>query len=345
MTKFKKYWKGSEELNGDVAFLANQKNEFSEDLPLDEVLNTDFDLNSNRRDFLKFFGFSVTAVALASCNKAPIKKAIPYLVRPENVVNGEALYYNSTCGITSMPITVKVREGRPIKVDGNVNDTNTNGGTSAKTQASILNLYDKERLAGPMKVTGGKGTSITWDEADFDIKGKLRKVNSYGKKIVILSNSVDSPSTLAAIDHFKTTYPTAQHVMYDPISYSGMLDANEASFGKRVIPTYNFDKAEVIVSFGADFLGTWLNATVNSAQYSTNRIPTQKNGGKMSRHIQFESLMSLTGANADFRVPMMSTKEGKYLQSLYTYLTGGTGQDELALNSIKNAADELRAAK
>ena len=93
MTKFKKYWKGAEEINASTEVLESQKNEFSEDLPLDEVLSeTNFELNSNRRDFLKFFGFSISAVALASCNKAPVKKAIPYLVRPENVVNGEALY-------------------------------------------------------------------------------------------------------------------------------------------------------------------------------------------------------------------------------------------------------------
>lgn len=346
MTKFKKYWKGAEELESNVDFLENQKNEFSEDLPLDEVLNeTNFELNSNRRDFLKFFGFSVTAVALASCNKAPVKKAIPYLVRPENVVNGEALYYNTTCGITSMPITVKVREGRPIKVDGNENDKETNGGLDARGQASILNLYDKERLTGPKKIQEGTALDIDWKTVDFDIKSKLAKVAASGKKIVVLSSSINSPSTLEAINHFKTNFATAQHVTYDAVSYSGMLDANEASFGKRVIPSYRFDKADVIVSFGADFLGTWLNGTINSAQYTSNRVPTKENGGKMSRHIHFESLMSLTGANADFRVPMMSSKEGKYLISLYTYLKGGKGQEELAGNAIKNAAKELRGAQ
>ena len=136
-----KYWKGEEELNRDAQFLANQKHEFSEALPLDEVLSEDgFELNSNRRDFLKYFGFSVTAVALASCYKTNVRYAVPYLVKPEEVTPGVANYYRSTCGDCSVGcgIEVKVREGRPIKLDGSPDSFVSKGGLCATGQASIL---------------------------------------------------------------------------------------------------------------------------------------------------------------------------------------------------------------
>lgn len=113
------YWKGIEELNRDPEFVQLSKNEFSEGLPLDEVLNEgDLNLSSNRRDFLKFFGFSVSAVALAACNKAPVKNVIPYVVQPEEIVPGIPNYYAST--FRNTPVVVKTREGRPIKLEGNL---------------------------------------------------------------------------------------------------------------------------------------------------------------------------------------------------------------------------------
>ena len=125
-----KYWKGEEELNREPKFISAQKNEFNEALPLEEVLSEDgFELNSNRRDFLKYFGFSVTAVTLAACYKTKVRHAVPYLVKPEDVTPGVANYYRSTCGGCSVGcgIEVKVREGRPIKVDGNPESVIANG--------------------------------------------------------------------------------------------------------------------------------------------------------------------------------------------------------------------------
>src|SRR5687768_16870433 len=117
-----KYWKGLEELNNDPQFAASRKNEFAEGLPLKEILNgDDFDLASNRRDFLKYFGFGLSDVTLAACNTAPIRNAIPYVVKPDVITPGVANWYASTCGACSSGcgILVKTREGRPIKIEGN----------------------------------------------------------------------------------------------------------------------------------------------------------------------------------------------------------------------------------
>ncbi len=346
-----KYWKGEEELTRDPKFLASQKHEFAEALPLDEVLSEDgFELNSNRRDFLKYFGFSVTAVALAACHQTKIRHAIPYLVKPEEVTPGVANYYSSTCGSCNAGcgVEVKVREGRPIKVDGNPRSPISKGGTCAAGQAGILSLYDTNRLANPLK----NGAEVTdWTKLDEEITKSLTEIAQSGKEILIVSDSINSPATLSAIADFKTKFTNTEHVMYDAVSFSGMISANGKDFNKAVIPSYNFEKAEVIVSFGADFLGSWLSPVEFTKAYSSNRIPTAEK--PMSLHIQFESNLSITGTNADYRFPMKASKQALYLASLYNHIANKAGtkqipivkMGELAGNSIQKAGDSLWAAK
>ena len=346
-----KYWKGEDELTKNPSFLAAQRNEFHDDLPLDEVFNEEgVELQANRRDFLKYFGFSVTAVALAACYKTPIRNAVPYLVKPEDVTPGVANYYRSTCGAcsTACGIEVKVREGRPIKVDGSVDSPISQGGTCAVGQASILSLYDNERLANPLS-NGSEQTD--WSALDSEVSAKLKSIVAANGKIALVSGSVHSPSTLKAIEAFKGAYPTTEHVSYDAVSYAGILDANAADFGKRALPTYKFDIAKVIVSFGADFLGTWISPVEFSKGHAINRQPNAEGG--MSKHIQFESTLSMTGTNADHRFPMRASQEALYVATLYNYIAVGTGarqipvpqQGELAGNSIKKTADALLKAK
>ena len=346
-----KYWKGEEELNRDASFIAAQKNEFNEALPLEEVLSEDgFELNSNRRDFLKYFGFSVTAVTLAACYKTKVRHAVPYLVKPEDITPGVANYFRSTCGGCSVScgIEVKVREGRPIKVDGNPDSVISNGGLCASGQASILSLYDTERLANPLS----KGAEVTdWTKMDADIVAELKKIQTAGGKIALVSGSINSPSTLKAIEAFKTVYPTTEHVSYDAVSYNGMLNANLADFGKRALPRYNFEKAKTVVSFGADFLGTWLSPVEFTKGYTKHRIPTVEGG--MSIHIQFESSLSMTGTNADYRFPMQSSRELAYVTTLYNAIARASGAKEVAVptnselagNSIEKASKALLAQK
>ena len=167
MSNNQKYWKGAEELQRSPEFLKTQKHEFAYALPLDEVLSDDsIELNSNRRDFLKYFGFSVTAVALASCYRTHVRHAVPYLVKPNDVTPGLPNYYSSTCGVCSSGcgIEVKVREGRPIKLDGSSRSPISQGGLCASGQSGILGLYDTERLANPL-VNGSEVED--WNKLDL----------------------------------------------------------------------------------------------------------------------------------------------------------------------------------
>jgi MoCo/4Fe-4S cofactor protein with predicted Tat translocation signal len=339
------YWKGLEELNNDPKFLESKKHEFAEGIPLEEVFTEeDGGMNANRRDFLKYFGFSISAVALAACNKAPIKNAIPYIVKPENITPGIPNWYASTCNACSSncSILVKTREGRPIKIEGNSDSPVFKGATCGTGQASLLGLYDNERLRGPK----AKGAEATWDAVNGDIKSGLASA----KAIRLITGTVNSPSTKKAIAEFTAKFPQAQHIQYEANSMGSIAEASMRAFGKKVVPGYRFDLAKVIVSFGADFLGTWISPAEFTKQWSATRVAENKN---MSRHIQIESNLSLSGTNADVRYPIKPSAEGAYLVSLYNKIAALAGAPalgnlpavELPLDGINNTAKELWAAK
>jgi MoCo/4Fe-4S cofactor protein with predicted Tat translocation signal len=319
MDSNKKYWKGLEELNNEPEFVEKNKHEFAEPIPIEEVLSGGgLMAKTPRRDFLKALGFGVGAVTLAACQKVPVHKSIPYLIKPEEVTPGIANYYVST--YDGHAILVKTREGRPIKIEGNPNDLLSKGGLSGQAQASVLDLYDYSRLKNPVL----NGADSTWDEVDAFVKRELTAIKAGGKQIRLVSSSIHSPSTLAVIADFIAQYPNAKHVTYDAVSYTGIIQANQNSFGKAVLPHYRFDKADVIVSFGADFLGTWISPVEFMNQYVQNRNNKSLQNKKMSRHIQFETGMSLTGTNADVRIPIKPSEEGIALVNLYNQISGTT---------------------
>lgn len=342
-----KYWKGIEELHETPEFLEKRDNEFPAEVSVDEFLSDGKvnEFTTGRRDFLKYLGFSVTAATLASC-EAPIIKSVPYVNKPEEITPGIANWYASTYydGNDYGSVLVKTREGRPIHVVGNkhygINAGNKYGtGTGSATPrmlASVLPLYNEARLQGPTK----DGVLTDWKSADSEIVGRLKKIASGGGKVRLVSNTIISPSTKGAIDELigslggsVQTIGTdnsqsvaeisggadVKHVQYDSVSCSGIRRANEKNFGKSVIPSYSFDKANVIVSIAADFLGNWLLHSQYTAQYAAGRKP---NNGEMSKHYQFESNMSLTGSNADVRIGIKPSQEGIVAAAIFQGVTG-----------------------
>lgn len=328
----KTYWKGLPQLKNDPGFVKHADKEFVD-------LGVEQDPGHSRRDFLKMMGFSVAAASLAAC-EAPIRKAIPYVNKPVDADPGIPNYYASTysSGGDYCSIVVKVRDGRPIKVDGNALSTVTKGGTTAQVEASVLSLYDNYRLRGPRK--GAENTD--WETIDGEISAKLAEVSNAGGQIRIVSNTLLSPSTKAAIDKFKAKYPTTTHVQYDPVSNYGIWKANEESFGVGMIPSYDFGKAKVIVSVGADFLGTWVSPIEFTKQYAENRKVSEEKR-EMSRHFQFESNLSLTGANADYRSMIRPSQEGLVIAQLYNLISGNGASAISGIANLEKAAEELKA--
>ncbi|MCC6252661.1 MAG: TAT-variant-translocated molybdopterin oxidoreductase [Bacteroidia bacterium] len=343
----KKYWKSLGELNNNDEFIKQSKNEFTEQLPIGNFLGKESlaDTKTPRRDFLKFLGFSVTAASLAAC-ETPVRKTVPYLIKPEEITVGIANWYASTYddGNDFCNILVKTREGRPIKIEGNKLSSFSGGGTNARVQASVLSLYDNERLQGPLK--DGKATD--WKQIDSDLIAKLEAANAAGNGIRILSSTITSPSLNALIAEFTAKYPTTKLVTYDAISYAGIRKANQKTFGAAVIPTYNFSNANVIVSFGADFLGNWVSPIQFARQYGKSR-KLSKDKKEMSKHFQFESILSLSGANADVRVGVKPSQIGAGVVNLYNAIATKAGAATLSAGkvpfdkSIAKAADALWA--
>lgn len=340
-----KYWKGLAQLNNEKKFVEKHQSEFAEYIPVEEFISDKQTMESsstNRRDFLKFLGFSTVAATLAAC-ETPVTKTIPYVQRPDEVTPGVANWYASTYydGHDYAAILVKTREGRPIKIEGNNHKLSTvsMGGVNARIQASVLSLYDSSRLKGPQMKNGAAWSQKTWDEIDAAIKPKLQQ----SKGIAILSSSIISPSTKDAISKFAGAYKNVRHVTYDAISYSGMLQANLSSFDKAFIPTYRFDKADVIVSLGCDFLVNWLSPLEHARQYGMTR-KVSKTKKTMSKHYQFESILSLTGSNADERFPVKPSQLGQVALGLLSGVGGAGSASSVFGKEVAAIAAKLKAA-
>jgi len=334
----KQYWKGVEQLTNHPEFVKYANKEFPQDLPYKEGQLQEEEGGSSRRDFLKMMGFSLAAASMAAC-EAPVRKAIPYLNKPESIDPGIPNYYASTYtnGGNYCSILVKTREGRPIKIESNKLSKISGSGTTAQAEASVLSLYDKARLSKPRI----NGSVVEWSAFDQQVITKLENIASGGGQIRIVSKTILSPATKAAIQEFINKYPSTKLVMYDPVSSYGIVKANQESFGKAVIPSYDFSKAHVVVSFSADFLGTWINPNKFSRDFIQNR---KLDHGKkeMSRLYQFESNLSLTGANADYRTPIKPSAEGLLVASLYNLLASKAGRP--TINTPKIEAAHLSAA-
>ena len=298
------YWKSLEELRADSRLLAEGRREFAEPLPW-QAGAAPAAPGSSRRDLLALMGFSLTAATLA-CSRAPVQKAIPFLNKPEELTPGVASWYATTCGGCSAgcPVLVKTRDGRPIKIEGNPDSPLFGGGTCAAGQATVLSLYDEDRLRGPLWF----GQPTSWAAMDAWIVPRVSAALAREGGIALLSGPVLSPTTRELIAGWADLHPSFQHVVYEPRSLSAVRRAHEQAFGAAVLPHYRFDRARVIVGIEADFLGTWLSPVEFTHHYARHRAPDAP--GFVSLHVQYESGLSLTGANADRRVSITPSQRG-----------------------------------
>ena len=339
-----KYWQSFGEVNDPENLKNLSQDEFLEELPFEGFDDKGLiDAKAPRRDFLKYLGFSTAAATLAASCKIPVKKAIPYANKPENLVPGVAKFYATTYVQDGdvVPVLAKVRDGRPIKIEGNKLENNSfaQGGTSARAQASVLDLYDMYRAKFPLHKVKDKFEEVPTFEQFDKLVGDAMK--AAGGSVVLLTSTIISPSTKEIIAKF----PNLKHIQYDAVSYSGMILANEASGFGRKIPSYNFSAAKVIVSLGADFLGTWLSPVEFAKGYSKGRKIDEKNPS-MSKHYHFEGHLSMTGSNADERFTHRPSETGAVAVALLAELGGATAPsiaDAKLAAGIKKVAADLKA--
>jgi molybdopterin-containing oxidoreductase family iron-sulfur binding subunit len=348
MERNKRYFQSVEELTGDPSIEAARVQELAP--PPREGDGSDV----ARRDFLKTVGVTFAAAGLsAACSRLPERYVVPYANKPEDVTPGRALWFATTCSGCSAGcgVVMKSRDGRPIKVEGNPShplangwsgDQNGLGGVCARGQASVLNLYDGDRLRKP--VVGGK--EVAWQELDAEAAKLLAPYKTGGGQLLVVSKRVTGPASRAALEQLLAAFPGARHVEFEPAELSAIRAAHKLTHGVAIVPQPSFARASVVVSLGADFLGTWLQPVAFSKAWAqTRRLSVAKK--EMSRLLVAETQMSLTGTNADERVRVLPSEERAIAFGLARRV-GVPGMPEVATDKGKLLdawAKELKGAK
>ena len=255
----------------------------------------------SRRDFLKVIGVAGgTAAITGACSGEPVEQIIPYVIPPESYIPAVPRFYASTCREcpAGCGIVLKNREGRVIKVEGNSLNPINRGGTCARGQASLQGLYNPDRIRSPLGIKEGRKqlVPIGWDEGTDRLSGKINELVSSGKgnSIVYLSNDIEG--TLSKLVDRWIKAIGGRHYTYESFSYDPIKEANRICFGIDEIPTYKIENADYVLSFGADFLETWLSPTYFAKGFS--KLKTYKNG-KIGKLVQVEPRASITAASAD----------------------------------------------
>jgi molybdopterin-containing oxidoreductase family iron-sulfur binding subunit len=255
-----------------------------------------------RRDFLKVIAVAGgTAAITAGCSSQPVEKIIPYVIPPDNVIPGVPKWYASTCMEcpAGCGILVKNREGRAIKIEGNPQSPINSGSVCARGQAALQGLYNPDRIREPLsRNSSEKLEQTSWDDAEKKLIEKIQALQAQQKtgKIVFLTNNV-SGALSKLIDDWLSTLGGGRHIVYEAFAYEPIKEANKITFGVEKVPTYDIGNAKYLLSFGADFVETWLSPVEYAGKFV--QMHSYKKDKGMGKLVQIEPRRSLTGANAD----------------------------------------------
>ena len=249
-------------------------------------------METSRRDFLKVLGVAGAGAATVSCGPPEVgDKLIPYLVPPEDIVPGTNVTYSTVlaeAGPEPLGIHAAVRDGRVIKLEGNPALPNR-GALSALAQSALQDLYDPDRVPGPRERVGGDWNEATWEAA---VEAAAAAVGS-GSTLLM---TPPATGTAAAFYAEWAAAMDAEWVAWEPLGHEAMRAANEIAFGRAEVPTYDLAASDHIVSFGADFLATWLAPVQLAGRYAEAR---SLEGREPARLTFVGPRLSLTGMNAD----------------------------------------------
>ncbi len=291
------YWQSFEELHNDPEFMKVHQDEFKEGVS--ENFDSSGMSSLSRRKFLALLGASAALAGTACTDYRDKGEIIPYNKKPEEITLGKANYYASTCTscANACGILVKTREGRPIKIDGNPDHPISKGKICAQGQASIMGLYDPDRLKNPKKKADGRFVDINWKSVDDEIM--LDLMNAGNKEIAIITHKLISPTTKKVLDDFTLKYPSTKICSYEVFDNSVRNSAWKKSYGSGEFPAIKWNDAKVILSLDGDFLGESNNKIENARLFSEGRDVVNK---KFNRLYVVEGNLSITGMTADYRL-------------------------------------------
>ena len=298
-----------------------------------------------RRKFLKVLGATTAATALVGCETDGVQRLIPYVVSPDNTVPGVSTYYTTTCRecAAACGILAETRDGRTIKLEGNVNHPMNKGALCARGQAALQGLYNPDRYRGPMVRENGALVPTTWDKAMMLFNQKLGEVRSKGLAArAEFINQHENGSFPAFLDQWLANFGMPAHHSYDAEADLPTIAANKASYGVAW-PAIDFSKAKLVVSFGADFLDTWGMPVPQQLAWADARA----NVASAPRLIYVGARRSLTGLNADEWIAAAPGSEGAIISYLHGTATAKAAAEAsgVAQPQLERLAKEVASTK
>ncbi|MDE2783847.1 MAG: 4Fe-4S dicluster domain-containing protein [Gemmatimonadota bacterium] len=262
-----------------------------------------------RREFLKVLGAGSAGATVAGCSTGEIERLIPYVVPPEEITPGVATWYSSTCGEcpSGCGIRVRTREGRAVMIEGNPDHPVSGGGLCSRGVSALQGLYNPDRLASPMRAGANGFEAISWDEA---IGLLTERLGAGGRPLFLTGRK--GPTEGALLDGFLAAL-NGERVVHDPLDDAPLRAAVNIAFGVNTLPRYDIAAARLLVSFGADFLETWLSPVKFAADFA--RMHGVDDGDK-GKFVFVGPRLSLTGQNADEWIPARSGAEAQIALAL-----------------------------
>ena len=279
----------------------------------------------NRRDFFKIVATTGAAAATGGCQQAT-EQILPLVVPNEQLVPGVAAWFATVCREcpAGCGVLARNREGRVVKLEGNPDHPVSQGTLCARGQAALQGLYHPDRFAGPQRREGDVLKSVAWDDALKTLGEKLGGAKGKGKALAMITQ-LESGSLGALLDKWTQALGGRPRVTLEPFGYEAIRAANKATFGRDAIPYYAIQDAEVVLSFGADFLETWLSNVHYAHGFA--RMHTFRDG-KAGTFIHVEPRQSLTAANADEWVRNAPGTEAAVALAVLKLMTEGGGADK-----------------
>ncbi|MFN7981224.1 MAG: TAT-variant-translocated molybdopterin oxidoreductase [Vicinamibacterales bacterium] len=294
------FWRTLDELADDPSFVERLHNEF----PSEVEAITD---PTTRRSFLKLMGASLALAGVTACTTQPEEAIVPYVRQPEELVPGKPMFYATamTLGGVATGLLVESHEGRPTKIEGNPQHPSSLGAADVFAQASILNIYDPDRA----RALTNAGETTSWAAFLAAMKAVVAaQTPLQGAGLRILSETVGSPTLGAQIKELLARLPQAKWHQWEPVGRNNARVGSKLAFGEFVDARYDFEKADVIVSLDADFLGSGPGGLAYARQFAARRRPEEAE--KMNRLYVLETMPTSTGSRADHRLALKPSEIG-----------------------------------
>jgi MoCo/4Fe-4S cofactor protein with predicted Tat translocation signal len=295
----KRLWQSLEELSDTKVYRNFLENEF----PANAEKDAD---GFNRRDVLKLMAASAAMAGLSACTKLPTEKIVPYVRPPEEIIPGRPLFYATSMSLAgeARGVLVESHMGRPTKIEGNTEHPGSLGGTDVFMQASILDLYDPDRL----RTVLNEDRLSNWDEFAAMMRNVRVENQGKGAGMRILTGTVTSPTLASQINKVLSQFPQAKWHQYEPESGDARREGTRLAFGKPVNPVYRIDQADVIVSLDADFLTAGPGHVRYAREFSRRRDLGDGPSSRLNRLYVVEAMPTSTGSVADHRLPLRASE-------------------------------------